>query len=392
MVYTKAVDDGPRERVLFGHGGSDGTHAWAWPELDLIVLFLTQSRGTLAGVALESVLETLLVEQALDDPSLATARVPSAEELEQVAGMYWDEDVAEAYYIVTPRGNRLTLERPGRMHLVFRAGQTPNRYVHEANAQVWLEFVRAEDGTVSAMRTSFGGRVELDPRHVTPEGLSSVAEVIASVKKAHRIDRLSETGVVRMSGTLKIEARKIEAALTTLFDATRGRTEINFGDVAQLVVTNDGRAWTYATPTGVDELDGERLEQTLLDRLSVRFGDWTEHYESVEVIKRVQLDGKSFLLVRVVPHETPGATMYVEEASGLVLHADGLAQLPGLGIVGVQSHFEDFRDVGGMHIPFRSVSAFASQLIGQVVTTLDEAEIGVEVSEETFAAPTAPNE
>ena len=41
---------------------SDGTHAWAWPQQDLIVLFFTQSRGTLAGVELESVIDRLLIK------------------------------------------------------------------------------------------------------------------------------------------------------------------------------------------------------------------------------------------------------------------------------------------------------------------------------------------
>jgi CubicO group peptidase (beta-lactamase class C family) len=391
MVYAKPVDEGSPQRILFGHGGSDGTHAWAWPELDLMVLFFTQSRGTLAGVGLEAVLQTVLVEQALDDPSLAT-HVASEEELQQVAGLYWDEDVAEAYYVVTPRGNGLTLERPGRMHLVFKAGETPGRYVHEANAQVWIEFVRSEDGAVTAMRTFFGGRVELDPRHVPQEGLPSVEDVIAAVKQAHRVDRLSELGVVRLSGALKFETRGMEGPVTTLFDATRARTEIHIGTVEEIIVMNDGRVWTYNTATGADELDGPRLEQAWLDRLSVTFGDWTQHYERVEVLKRVQLGDDSVLLVRVVPREAPGSTMFVDEASGRVGHTDSLAQIPGLGIVGIQTTYGDFRDVGGMQLPFRSVAAFASQLIGRVVTTLDNAETGVDVSEETFAAPTAADE
>ena len=84
--------------------------------------------------------------------------------------------------------------------------------------------------------------------------------------------------------------------------------------------------------------------------------------------------------------------MFVNEESGTVGLTDSLAQLPGLGIVGVQTRYGDFRDVGGMRLPFRSVAVFASELIGRVVTTLDNAETGVEVSEETFAAPTAPDE
>ena len=98
-VYTESTgQDGSLE--LFGHSGSDGTHAWAWPEHDLMVLFFTQSRGTLAGVGLERMLQTLLVDQTLDDPSLHT-RVPSTEELDQVAGLYWDQSAEHAYYVIT---------------------------------------------------------------------------------------------------------------------------------------------------------------------------------------------------------------------------------------------------------------------------------------------------
>ena len=356
-----------------------------------MVLFFTQSRGTLAGVGLEGVLQTLLVEQALDDPSLAT-RIPSAEELEQVAGMYWDETNEVAYYIIIPRGKGLTLERPGRAHLVFKAGETPGRYVHEVNPQVAIEFVRSEDGTVNAMRTFFGGQVELGPRHVPQDGLPSVEEVIATVKQAHGIDKLSELGVIRLSGTLKIEARKVEAPFTALFDTTRARTEIQFGAVEQIAVIDDGRVWSYSTPTGTDELDGQLREQALLDRISVRFGDWTEHYEHVEVLKRVQHEDKSLLLVRVVPREAPGSTMFVLEESGMVFRSDSLTQVPGVGIVGLQTQYGDFRDVGGMQLPFRTEAKYSSQLIGRVVTTLENAETGVDVSENTFAALTAPDE
>lgn len=41
-----ASHPGPISPRAFGHGGSDGTYAWADPEYDLVVLFLTQSRGT----------------------------------------------------------------------------------------------------------------------------------------------------------------------------------------------------------------------------------------------------------------------------------------------------------------------------------------------------------
>ena len=389
MVYAKTTDDGGSPATVFGHGGSDGTHAWAWPEQDLMVLFFTQSRGTLAGVGLEQILQALLVEQELDHPSL-TQRVPSEAELNQVAGIYWDEDVAHAYYVVASEGNRLTLERPGRMHLVFKADSTPGRYVHEANSRAWLEFVRAKNGEITAMRTSFGKRVELDPRHESPVGLPSVEEIVAMVKKAHRVDKLPEVGVVRMTGLLKFEDRGMEGPVTTIFDTTRERTEIQIGTAREIRVKKEDQVSTYTTHTGADKLDGARREQALLDQVSVRYGDWSEHYREVEVLKRVQLGNDTVLLVRVVPNEGPGSTMFVHEESGRIVHIDSLVQIPGLGLVGIQTTYEDFRDVGGMQLPFRAKSKFATPLIGRVVSTLEQAETGLEVSEETFAPPTAP--
>ena len=84
------------------------------------------------------------------------------------------------------------------------------------------------------MRTSFGEPIENDVRHVPLEDLPSVEAVIGMVDEAHRIDLLPELGNVRFSGTLTIEKGNIEGSLTTLFDATRGRTEVEIGSAKQL--------------------------------------------------------------------------------------------------------------------------------------------------------------
>jgi len=46
--------------VVFGHSGSDGTYAWAWPEEDLMVLYFTQSRGNITMNRIEAVIDSLL--------------------------------------------------------------------------------------------------------------------------------------------------------------------------------------------------------------------------------------------------------------------------------------------------------------------------------------------
>lgn len=390
VVFAKPDVGATPQRVLFGHDGSDGTHAWAWPELDLMVLFFTQSRGTTAGIALEGLLQRWLVEQALDDHS-PLSRAPSPQELGQLTGVYWDEKVDHAYYVVSALRSRLVVDRPGRVRLIFKPGESPGRFVHDTGSQLWIEFIRSQDGAATAMRTSFGGQVRTNPRHRPLQGLPSVESVIASVKRAHRIDLLSQLGTVRLSGAFKLETRRMQGRLATLFDASRQRTEIRIGAAEEVVATAGGQAWTSSTSHGVTALEGQRLEQALLDRFSVRFGDWSEHYRAVEVLKRVRLGNDDVLLVRAVPLNGPGWTMFVHEESGMVVHVEGLTLVPGIGVVGLRTRYGDFREVEGMRLPFRIVDSYASSLLGRVVTTWEKAETGVEIPEAAFTRPKAAN-
>jgi CubicO group peptidase (beta-lactamase class C family) len=56
IVYV----DGEGNRAAFGHSGSDGTYAYAWPEDDLIVLYMTQSRGNRTRLLLEPLFAELV--------------------------------------------------------------------------------------------------------------------------------------------------------------------------------------------------------------------------------------------------------------------------------------------------------------------------------------------
>ncbi len=65
MLYMDETARGAESETnrvtLFGHGGSDGTLAWAWPDQDLMVLYFSQSRGQKAGIELDSVVDRLLI-------------------------------------------------------------------------------------------------------------------------------------------------------------------------------------------------------------------------------------------------------------------------------------------------------------------------------------------
>ena len=61
MLYVDPEQPVDEQVVAFGHNGSDGTYAWAWPKEDLMVLYFTQSRGNTTGIAFEREIERLLM-------------------------------------------------------------------------------------------------------------------------------------------------------------------------------------------------------------------------------------------------------------------------------------------------------------------------------------------
>ncbi|MFT4543268.1 MAG: CubicO group peptidase (beta-lactamase class C family), partial [Planctomycetota bacterium] len=107
QLWTRANEDetkDKRELVAFGHTGSDGTHAWVLPDEKAIVLYFTQSRGTITGLRVEEALGELFLGEAFD-PNQA------APPFEDYLG-YYAEGPGHRYQSVILDGDDLALETP----------------------------------------------------------------------------------------------------------------------------------------------------------------------------------------------------------------------------------------------------------------------------------------
>ena len=61
-----------------------------------------------------------------------------------------------------------------------------------------------------------------------------------------------------------------------------------------------------------------------------------------------------------------------------------MTHIAGEGRFGRRVIFSDFRDVSGMLLPFRTEIHYSNPIIGTVVATIDDVELGVELPEGTF--------
>ena len=372
QLWTGEDEDGEREVVAFGHTGSDGTHAWALPGENAMVLYLTQSRGTTTG---------LRVEEALGELFLGAPFQPNqvAPPFEDYLGLYWEGE-GDLYRAIVRDGEDLALEILGKA-VVPLAYVGEDRWKLVPEPATVLAFERSETGEVTGYKIGEHQEFRFRP---SPD-LPSADALAARVAAVHRIDLLESLGPIRVKGGLSIEKVGVQGDYTTLLawpDRFRhdDRVGAEHGRIAF-----DGEHFRYAATAGpVVEADAARAAELRLQTPHARFGDWSRQRGTMQVIQQLERNGRDTLLVRMGDTSAPASTLYVDAETGRVVREDGMTTLDNLGRVGQRVNFSDFRDVSGMLLPFRTEVEIANPFIGTIVTTVDAVELGVELPEGTF--------
>lgn len=165
VIYVpEDASEGESEMVLFGHSGSDGTWAWAWPDLDLMVLYFTQSRGQGTGVALEDVIDRLLIHPDRDE-------VEASEELEPYLGTYTALSGPLRYrqFEVLVQNGRLAVNMPEQIVVALEDPDQEGLWRLTIDPSLAVSFVQDEAGQVTGLRWHQAGEVFEVPRGTPPE-------------------------------------------------------------------------------------------------------------------------------------------------------------------------------------------------------------------------------
>ena len=358
--------------MAFGHTGSDGTHAWVFPEQKAMVLYFTQSRGNTTGLDVEDALARLFLGAPYDPEQ----DIPP---LESYTGFYWEGE-GDKYRAIIRDGDGLALE-------IMGLAVVPLKYVGEDQWKLRpeptkvLKFQRSEEGEVTGFTIDGHQEFRFEPS----DSLPAVEDLAARAAQAHRLDLAQGLGPLRMTGEVFIKAFNVTAQMTTLLEwPDRFRMDNLSPGQFERIAYDGEHVWSESSMKPLSKVGDQAAELLRFDSPLARFGDLLAWHPDLQVIQRLDWDNKTIYLLRTGDTSGPARSLYVDGDTGRLLGEDSMTFIEGMGAMGQSLRFGDYRDVSGMLLPYRSEVTLAHKMIGTIVTTLDEIELGVEVSEGAF--------
>ena len=366
MVYHKNDEKTP---VVFGHNGSDGTYAWAWPEEDLIVLFFTQSRGTVSGMGLESVVDRLIFKNDVEGYRRdRVAMLEAKKMLHQFEGLYWDEDADDAYYVVSEDKGKLVFERPGRLRQPVKSLPEKGKFTIENAIQ--LEFELDSEPSPAVLMTT-RRRTERQARHEPNDQLPELTDVMSKVQQAHGVGTLEADRVIKLSGTIKTGPFATEGTITQWIGRRGLRVEYQLGGMESTVIITADEVIVERNGK-VIRLEGVERLQEVIGHHAIQFGDWQRGYDQLQVLKR--LDDPAQLMVWAKADGLPSSTFFIDEETGRVVRSNGNSFVTGVGYVGTETQYGDFRKIDGVTLPFKVETSLSNRLLGKTILTITDGE------------------
>jgi CubicO group peptidase (beta-lactamase class C family) len=145
MLYAPGENPTQTEVTAFGHGGSDGTAAWAFPSEDLIVCYFTQSRGQASTIRLETTIQDALLQQN------ETEEAP--DELKPLINTYYANFAGfkNTPFQVKFLCGKLALDIPGDLIYELKEPDNEGRWRFALNDAAAVSFQRNSDGEVISM-------------------------------------------------------------------------------------------------------------------------------------------------------------------------------------------------------------------------------------------------
>lgn len=158
MLYAPGEKPAKTDVRAFGHGGSDGTGAWAFPAENLIVCYFTQSRGQVSTLRLETTIQDALLQRE------GAAKVP--DEMKPLLGTYYANfgRFKNTPFQVVFRCGKLALDVPSQLVFELKEPDKEGRWQFVLTDARAVSFKKDSAGKVVALIVHQSGKTYELPR------------------------------------------------------------------------------------------------------------------------------------------------------------------------------------------------------------------------------------
>ncbi len=387
MVWSGEKPLAPNALPVFGHGGSDGTFAWAFPEQNVIALYFTQSRNGTTGARFEELVAPL-VGIATQPPAAQKSGGPlPIEALAPYVGGYGSSDLG-AYMFLRIEAGKLVADIPGSSTAPLAWPDAQGRWPFAGTSQAALQFTRGEHGAVTHIDLVQSGKT-YGFLPLTKSGLPTIDELEVLRAKS----RSTDVRTLRMHASVDMQKQKGEATVVcekSASGALRLSSHTQLGTLDQTVISDGARVFVCTPKKPREDLDGARAESIVFANPLERLGDWRHEGTDVEVVDKLESQGRDCWVVRLKPRLLPTMLRWVDVENGRVLFEHGWQIVKGLPPTMQTLEFSDWRDAGGVDLPAHVERR--SLLGGKLELEYDSLETNVEVAPAVFVCDDAAHD
>ncbi len=145
---------------------------------------------------------------------------------------------------------------------------------------------------------------------------------------------------------------------------------IESDSLGKMETGSDGNTvWENSAMTGPNIKKGSERESALLDASLDKFSNWKDYYSSIKCTGIENVEGKPCYILKMTTKEGMEITSYVDKSSGLIVKTSATMESP-MGKIATESFLSDYRDVGGVKMPFNTTTKVMGQEISIVFSTI----------------------
>ena len=178
-----------------------------------------------------------------------------------------------------------------------------------------------------------------------------------------------------MTGTIEVWRKEPQKTLSVIQFPRLGTLKKGFDGETHWVQTPGG---TF-TDSGPQEIAGMERDSEVYSAGRIK-----SLFESMKLENKARLSGRDVYVIEGKPPKGPAEKLFFDVESGLLVRWDMARREPNRGTVFVKVHLDDYKEVGGVKVPFKVRFAFESF---NFIVNVQELQHNIAIDDAVFRKP-----